>query len=492
MVNRALPLQRLLRLVIIESLLTKSLLGMLRYRLIVLSLMVAGSSAQFCGAQVLSLRQAVDTALANYPAIRAKANYVKSAQADVKEKSREYLPDLTLSGQQDYGTVNQQNGPLYSFSGLSASSSGPLFPDQNGAAAFGALYLANVNWNFFAFGRAVEKVRVAQQALAQNTYDLNQERFEQEVRVAGAYLNLLAAQQLIRTAKANLERAMALQKVVLARVKGQLNPGVDSSQANAEVSSAKILLTNAVDLEQTRTNELAVAMGVPAQEFSLDTLFVKQIPTSISSPSAVNPEDHPLLKYYRSRVDVSNEEAKYYRTFNYPTFSLFGVAQGRGSGFDYNYSATNPDAYTQSYATGVGIQRYNFLVGIGVTWNLTSPLRVHEQVAAQRFTSLGLADEYDLVGQQLAAQRVLSETRIQNALSNYREAPNQVKAASDAYLQKSVQYKNGLANIYDLTQTLYVLNRAETDLNLAYDNVWQALLLKAAASGDWNLFINAF
>ena len=85
---------------------------MLRYRLIVSSLVLAGCSVQLCEAQVLTLRQAVDTALANYPAIRAKANYVKSAQATVKERSREYLPDLSVAGQQDYGTVNQQNGPL--------------------------------------------------------------------------------------------------------------------------------------------------------------------------------------------------------------------------------------------------------------------------------------------------------------------------------------------------------------------------------------------
>ena len=221
-------------------------------------------------------------------------------------------------------------------------------------------------------------------------------------------------------------------------------------------------------------------------------MFVKNVPASLEEVPAVRPQDHPLLRYYQSRIEVSNEETRYLRTFNYPTFALFGVTQGRGSGFDYNYSATDPDAYTHSYTQGVGVQRVNFLIGIGVTWNLTTPLRVHEQVVAQHFNSLGLSDEYDLISQQLAAQRVLAETKIQNALSNYREAPIQVKAASDAYLQKSVQYKNGLANIYDLTQTLYVLNRAETDSDVAYDNVWQALLLKAAATGDWSLFINEF
>ena len=77
-------------------------------------------------------------------------------------------------------------------------------------------------------------------------------------------------------------------------------------------------------------------------------------------------------------------------------------------------------------------------------------------------------------------------------MDNYQEAPVQVSAASDAYTQKSVLYKNGLANIVDLTTALFTLNRAETDRDIAYNNVWQALLFKAAASGDFGLFFNEF
>jgi outer membrane protein TolC len=438
------------------------------------------------------LKQAIDTALGHHPTLKAKANYVRAAQASVEEARREYWPDVSLSAQQDYGTVNGQNGPLYSFDGLTAASSGPVLPGQNNAAAFGALYLANVNWNFFTFGRYKERVRVAGKILAQDTSDLYQERFEEEVSVASAYLNLLAAQQLIHTQQSNLERAQAVQTVVLARVKGQLNPGVDSSQANAEVSSARIALTNAVEFEQERANELAQLMGIPAREFALDTQFLADIPKTMATPAGIKPEDHPLLTYFRSRMLASEEQVRFLKTTAWPVFSVFGVTQGRGSGFNYDFGPNDPNGYTHSYGQGVGIQRTNYLIGVGVFWDLTTPFRVHEQVAAQRFISLGLGNEYELIDQQLSAQRVLAETRIANALSNYREAPVQVKAARDAYLQKSVQYKNGLANIVDLTQTLFVLNRAETDRDIANNNVWQALLFKAAATGDWDLFINAF
>ena len=42
----------------------------------------------------------------------------------------------------------------------------------------------------------------------------------------------------------------------------------------------------------------------------------------------------PILKYYQSRINVSRQQEKYFDRFKYPVFSLVGVMQSRGSGFD--------------------------------------------------------------------------------------------------------------------------------------------------------------
>ena len=87
---------------------------------------------------------------------------------------------------------------------------------------------------------------------------------------------------------------------------------------------------------------------------------------------------------------------------------------------------------------------------------------------------------------------MLAESRIKNAVANYQEAPVQVKAASDAYLQKETLYKNGLATIVDVTTAAAILNQAETERDVIDTNVWQALLYKAASTGDFTLFFNEF
>lgn len=447
--------------------------------------------SQAQGQKLLTIKDAEQLALANYGTIKAKANQLNASKAYLTETKTEQLPDVNLSAQQDYGTVNGQNGPLYGYRGFSVASSGPALAKQNWNSAFGSLYLANVSWDFFSFGKAREKVQVQRSAVSRDETDLVQEQFQHQVRVASTYLNLLAAQQLSKASEDNLQRAIELQKVVVARVKNGLNAGVDSSQANAEVSNARIALTNSRQTVQDQSNQLAVYLGIPSQDFVLDSAFITKPPANADPQSAVNTENHPLLQFYQNRINVSNELAKYYSTFSYPTFSFFGTYQGRGSGFKADYG-TNLNDYSSSYGAGADPTRFNYLVGIGMIWNITNPLRVHYQVKSQKYTSAQFKDEYDLVSQQLIAQQALAETRISNALKNYNEVPQEVKAASDAYHQKYALYKNGLANIVDFTQALYVLNRAEVDRDIAQNNVWQAILFKAAATGDFGIFINNF
>ncbi|PTS93539.1 transporter, partial [Pedobacter sp. HMWF019] len=426
--------------------------------------------AGILNAQTLSLKEAVNTALTNYDLLKAKGNYVHASEESVKQSKRDYLPNLSLSAQNDYGTINGQNGPSYGLGGLAVASSGPALDKQNWNAAFGSLYLANVNWDFFTFGRIKEKIKVAQTVLNRDKKDLEQERFQQEIRVSAAYLNLLAAQRLTLSQKRNLERALVFQNTAVLRAKNGLIAGVDSSLAKAEVSNARISLTKAKDLEQEQANKLGVLMGITAVNFTIDTTSITRIPAQYGADTLIK-GNHPILNYYKNRVEVSNEQTNYYKRSYYPTFSLFGVMQGRGSGFSSAY-AQNQTAFTQSYADGVNPTRGNYLFGVGMVWNLTAIARTQPQVRAQEYISRGLQDEYELVNKQLQAQLALSDTKLKNAIDNYKEAPIQVKAASDAYLQKSTLYKNGLTTMVDLTQALYTLNRAETDRDIAYNNVW--------------------
>ncbi|MFT4030850.1 MAG: TolC family protein [Siphonobacter sp.] len=439
--------------------------------------------------QSLSLKDALKLTVENYGIIHAKQHYAEAAESGVRTAELEYLPNLTISAQQDYGTVNGQNGPLYGFGGYAVSSSGLPLANQSWNSGFGALYLANINWEVFTFGRIRERIKTAQNISIREHNDYQQEIFQQQVKVAAAYLNLLAARSLTKSWQKNLSRADAFSTLVKTRARNQLIPGVDSSQANAEVSNARIALTKAMDNEQEQQNRLAQLMGVPPQDFILDSLFLKQVPRVAVDTSTKRL--HPVLAWYQSRVNVSESQARYLDRFKYPSVSLVGIFQMRGSGFYSNYSQ-DQNSYTSNYFDGITPNRANYLLGIGLTWNVSQLLKVPPQVNSQQLTTLGLQKEFEQTQKVLSAQLQLSETKLKNAFANYREVPFQLKAASDAYNQRSVLFKNGLTNLVDVTQALYALVRAETERDIAYNNVWQALLLKAAAIGDLEIFTSEF
>jgi outer membrane protein TolC len=435
---------------------------------------------------VLRLSDAVKNGLTNYQTIKARSNYIKSSQALVQQVKNQYLPDVIGSLQDAFGTVNGQFGAIGPIAGT-VSSSGPVYTNQSWNAAFGSIYLLNVNWEFISFGRLQSRINAAVAQVKTDSANYVQEQFVTSVRIAGTYLNLLIARRFIQNAQANIDRATYVQQSVVARAKSGLIAGVDSSIANAEVSGARLALLQATANEQRIRNDLVQLLNAAPESYNeLDSSFFSRTPSNYNTSFAV--KDNPQVKFYENRIIQSNVFEKYIRRSINPGLNLFGTFQGRGSGFDYNYTPDFTDRYSKTLE-GFKPDRYNYLVGVGITWNLISPIKIKQQARSQGYLTAAYTDEYDLILTQLKDQLVLADQQIENSLKSIQEAPLQLKAATDAYQQKTVLYKNGLSNIVDVQQALFTLNRAQTDNSVAYINIWQALLLKAAASGDFDLFI---
>ncbi len=457
----------------------------------IVSLIIVSVSAGLVSAQQspLLLSAAIQNGVNSYQSIHAKQNYYNASKALVQNTRNEYLPNVIAGVQAAYGTVNGQYGPLGIGGVAGVSSSGPALPTQNWNAAFGGQYVINTNWEVFSFGRLKSRIAAFQAQANTDSADLVQEQFVQSVKIADAYLTLLITQRLIDNAKANLDRVIYVQRVVIAKAKNGLTAGVDSSITNAEVSSAKIAILDAQEREQEQRNQFAQLMNAVPVEANLDTsFFFKQIPSSYTDDYKV--EQNPQVQFYQSRVVQSDKYADYLKKSILPGLNLFGIFQTRGSGFNNDYSPATSDGYSKSILSGINPTRSNYVTGFSLSWNILSPAKIKQQVISQRFTSKGYADEADLITTQLKDQLVLADERITNTLERFKEVPIQYKAAADAYTQKSVLYKNGLTDIVDLQQALYALNKAETDVSISYISLWQALLLKAAATGDFNLFLS--
>jgi outer membrane protein TolC len=445
-----------------------------------------GNSSTFSQVPFLKLSDAIQLGLENYNSIKAKKNYLKASESLVINAQKQFLPDVTAAIQNNYGTANGQFGSLYPYRGVGMAAAGPSSASQNWNTAFGALYASNVNWDVYTFGRLKASVDVAHSQVSRDSLDLQQEKFNHAIKITAAYFNLLAAQKFVEISKQNYKRVAALREVIKARTTNGLNAGVDSSIANAEVSNAKLGEIEAQNIELQATNQLATLLNTPTKHFQLDTLYFSKIPEQLGSTLAI--ENNPTLLFVKSRINIAENTQKLLSRNKLPVISVFGSFQSKASGFDYDYSPTN-NHVDKNYFSGIAPSRSNFIIGAGMFWNFMSPTKINHQIKAQQFISEGLKSEYDLMENQLKSQMILADQRIENALLTYKESPIQLDAARIVYEQKAVLYKNGLSNIIDLTQALFVLNRAETNISVAYANVWQALVLKAASNGDIDLLI---
>ena len=261
--------------------------------------------------------------------------------------------------------------------------------------------------------------------------------------------------------------------------------------AFAEVSRARIMLNQIKENKNKQQNQLQALMGMESNEIIVDTAFVSTIPKFPLTSETLSNAPHPQEAFMQSRVNLAEAETRLFKTERFPTLSLFGIYQGRASGVGDNYGI-NQTSFTQNYLDGINPSRENYLLGIGLKWNLSDFFRNDKKASAQKMITQGVAEELKQVKLELVTQAKTAEATMQFALQNYAEAPRQVEAAAQAYLQKSTLYKNGLTTLTEVTQALYALNRAETDRDIIYTNVWQALLMKAAATGDMNLFMNEF
>ncbi|MFW0739258.1 TolC family protein [Flavobacterium sp. T12S277] len=457
----------------------------MQYFALVMFCMVSGN----LWAQTVTLSNALERSIQNFEKIKAKEAIVKASKENTIYQKSQYLPDFTVMAQQSYGTINAQNGPLYSYGGLGSAATSMPLQDQNWNAAFGSLYLANVNWNLFTFGKIKTQVAIAKADENVAQKDLEQLKFQHQVKVCATYLNLLAAQRIKFVQDKNLERAQVVETTTKSRAESGLIPEVDYSLAKAEVANAKSAVIKAHDMELDHSKSLAVMLGEEYQIYKLDSVFTTKTPVLLSETS-VETSKHPILEWRSSDILKSEQQEKLQSTLALPNISAFGVLQGRGSGFDWNYVQDNT-AFSKSYADGVGIDRSNYIVGINLSWNLTNIYRQSSKKREQKLVTQSLRNEYEYMNQELIAQRKLAGDKLKNAYENFEETKTQVIAATDAYRQHTALYHNGLTTIVDLTQSFYTLNRAEIEYEIAQNNIWQALWVKAAATGDLNILLNA-
>lgn len=438
--------------------------------------------------QILKLEDALYRAQNQYDKIKAKQQLVNASVQNTDFQKQQYLPDFTFSAQQSFGTINASHGTMYAYGGLGSAATSMPLAEQNWNAAFGSLYFANINWNLFSFGKIKNQIELGSKKELTAQADLQQEIFQQQIKVSATYFNLLASQRIKFVQEKNAERAQVFYEMTHARAKSGLIPEVDSQLAKAEWSNAKSMQIKAYDKELEWSKQLAILMNDDFKTYQLDSLYSTSLPEKLMTTSENNSSNHPYLQWQQSQIDESKQNINVLKAHKKPNLSVFGVIQGRGSGFESNYAQDN-SAYSPNYLKGVGIDRGNYLLGVSLNWNITHIFRTNTKIKEQQFVTQSLQYTFDAQQKELKTLSHQANEQLKNAYNNFDETKVQLEAAALAHQQQTALYKNGLTTLVDFMQALYSLNRAEIEYEIAQNNAWQALLLLASAQGDIQILI---
>lgn len=430
----------------------------------------------------LTLAMAIEEAGTRYPAIRAAEQQREAARIAIGVAQAAYLPRADMLWQGNRATTNKPNiSPLGQ----------PVVPIPDTPArattghsdwntATGVLF----SWQPFDFG-----VRHAQVGLARFGYESARHaadltRIEVEFAAAGAFLDLVAARQIVKVQQANVQRMESFSRSIHVLVDNTLRPGADASQADAQLAQARTQLIQAETQKRVRLEALANLLQTPSDQIEIDDRALLQgAPAQFAQDNAI--EAHPAVEQQTAISDQAKEQLHLLSRSWVPSFSLYGSVAGLGAGL----SSTSSSPIFQGGTSGLAPQTYNWTAAVQVTFPALQIFTLRPQKEAQEAQlNATEATRLRVIG-DVTAQVKEARALLDGARTVAENTPVELQAAQQSEQQQRIRYQSGLATVIEVSAAESALAQAEGDDAVARLDVWRALAGEAEAEGDLAPFL---
>lgn len=426
------------------------------------------------------LEEAINYALANYPAVRAALEQVNSARSGVALARTSYLPQLNPIYQANRATQNQLAG-IFLASPIAPAMEGPVQP-YSATSFWNSQGGALLSWEPFDFGLRRAMVDEARTAEHKSSADVELTRLQVASATGGYFLNSVAAQQAVEAAQAKVRRWEVFDRTVRALADQELRPGADASRADAELAAARTQLYQAQAVEQQAQALLASLLGTAPGAALVEVAPLLSSPAQESIPVAA-PSAHPLARDQQATVDEARAQQHVLGRTDYPRLFVASEVFARGSG-------VNPDGTPSGGVTGLGLSRGNWLAGVSVVFPNVfdfSALRDEKRMAQARERSQEA--KYEQTLQDVSGQVTSAQAALQASQQIAKNTPVELDAARQTETQAKARYQAGLTNLVEVAEAEALLAQAERDDAMARISVWQALFNVAVAQGSVEPFL---
>ncbi len=421
-------------------------------------LLLTPTLSLFAQQKQYSLSNYIDSAQRHLPVLFQKKALVDAARAGITDARHAFLPTSYLGDEASVGTDNSLPGSYISFGIIPSTSSGVRSTNTFQSAIGNIGFLYN-QYDLLDFGLKKATVRNAEAFTDLSKADLERERYLVKWEVGKLYLDILKNEFQLGIDSENVSRYLTLYKVIEAVTRSGIKPGADSALAMAELSKTRITYNQTEGEIRQLQQQLSYLTGIPVNDIHIDTsgtqgyLSTTGILGRVQDTAAA---PNPLIDYYNKQKLLYLQTEDLVGKSFLPRVLLTGVVWGRGSSIDYQ------DNY-KSMATGLGYQRFNYMAGLTLEYNLFNVVHRRDKEAVARNNTI--ASDYNLQQQQLSVLNIgnKADEAIHTAMKNLTEIPIQIGAAHAAFDQKTAQYKAGIINLVDLTDASFVLYRSQSD-----------------------------
>ena len=429
--------------------------------------------------RTLTLAQAVESALKNYPSIQVSQEQINAAAAGIRLAQTAYLPRVDGLAQINRATRNTFYGLLLPQSLIPGVDG---VPSNNLGSVWDSGLGVLVTWQPFDFGLRAANVATFTAAHNQSQATMNRTRYEVSVATADAFLTVVAAQQTAQAARAAVDSWQILLKSIHALVAAQLRPGADESRVQAELAAAQTQLAQAEQAIDVARSTVAQFVGLEPSQMALNPgRAAGQLPAEKPEP-ALDAMANPLALEQSAVIAHQQSQLNALQRTYYPQFSVQGLAAARGTGL-------LNDGSRLGALNGLAPTTQNYGVGLTVTFPAMDRFAIREQEAMHAANVRAGQAQYQVVTTNLQARFNAARATLAGARRVAANTPVEVSAAQTAFQQATARYRSGLAPIDDVAQAQRLLVQAQIDDALARLNVWRATLQLASARGDIQPFL---
>jgi len=441
--------------------------GLAYCKIIALITCLACATVSGAAADELSLKDCLDSSLANNPAVLASVAQKEAAQWRKKAAYRNFFPTLGMD---------------YSYTYLKDETS-------IDASFVGAGEVSILKHNNFMMGLHVDQPLFSGYKISE-TYDLaglglkeaqageQLARLEIVYQTTAAYFDLLRAQRLKEVKDDEVAMLNSHLHDSQSFYDNEKIPLNDLLQSKVHLANARQGAMKAATLTQVATSRLATIMKWPSDDFVVrDESNKKPMKVTLEEITTQALDRRPELAQANYRLEASQRQIKIAKGEYLPMINLRAT---------HNRYGGNP------LVNGEGTSQLRSsdetMVGVYATWELIDWGQRGDEVNRAQAVNREVRQRLTAIMDQVSLEVKNNYRQAETAYNNIAPAELAVEQARENYRMNELRYKNQLSTDTDVLDARQLLTDTEFNLYAAlYDyQLWLAALARSAGEEDWH------